>query len=127
MENKKSRQLHMMAAFLAMEPINVLMSIARELGRGSITEEVQIFIHEQCINNRICRNYPPNQLYVKNFLKKIIAEAESQFIEVLDILYEQYAQYLTYCKVHLCKLGLNSILWIYSVPSSVDWMICCKW
>lgn len=98
MENKKSRQLHMMAAFLAMEPINVLMSIARELGRGSITEEVQIFIHEQCINNRICRNYPPNQLYVKNFLKKIIAEAESQFIEVLDILYEQYAQYLTYCK-----------------------------
>lgn len=98
MEDQKSRQLQMAAAFLAMEPINVLVSIARDLGRGSITEEVQIFIHEQCIENRICRNYPPSQLYVKNFLKKIISEAESQHIEVLDVLYEQYAQYLTYCK-----------------------------
>lgn len=98
MENKKYRQLHMMAAFLAMEPIEALMSIARELGGGSVTKEVQIFIHEQCINNKICRKYPPSQLYVKNFLKKFIVEAESQLIEVLEVLYEQYTQYLTYCK-----------------------------
>lgn len=87
-----------MAAFLAMEPVEALMSIARELGGGSVTKEVQIFIHEQCINKKICRNYPPSQLYVKNFLKKLIVEAESQLIEVLEVLYEQYTQYLTYCK-----------------------------
>lgn len=98
MKDGDSCKFRLVAAYLAMEPVPLVLSIARDLGGGSITEEVQTFIHEECINNKICRNYPSSQLYIKSLLKQIINDAEAQRHEVLDVFYEQYSQYLTYCK-----------------------------
>ncbi|XP_026421842.1 protein-lysine N-methyltransferase EEF2KMT-like isoform X2 [Papaver somniferum] len=41
---------------------------------------------------------PPSDLYVKNFLKKVIVEVESSSIEVLDELYEHFSYYMTSVK-----------------------------
>ncbi|XP_043711633.1 protein-lysine N-methyltransferase EEF2KMT isoform X2 [Telopea speciosissima] len=90
--------LHLVSAFLAMEPTDCLISLARECGGGSITMEVQSFIWEECINRAACNINRPSDSYIKNFLKKVIVDVESNCSDVLDGLYEQYAYYLTALK-----------------------------
>ncbi|RVX18736.1 hypothetical protein CK203_007036 [Vitis vinifera] len=42
--------LHLLSAFLAMEPTHCLISLARVCGGGLITEGVQRFIWDNCIS-----------------------------------------------------------------------------
>ena len=44
---------------------------------------------------------PPTDLYVKNFLKKVIIEVESSCDDVLDELYEQFSNYMVSTKVRV--------------------------
>ncbi|KAI3975728.1 hypothetical protein MKX01_023154 [Papaver californicum] len=90
--------LRFTSAFLAMEPTHCLIDFARECGKGLITNEVQNFISQYCINKIMNEDNPPSDLYVKNFLKKVIVEVESSSIEVLDELYEQFSYYMTSVK-----------------------------
>ncbi|PIA26976.1 hypothetical protein AQUCO_08400027v1 [Aquilegia coerulea] len=87
--------LHLISAFFAMEPNACLISLARECGGGSITNGVQKLILEHCINKTISNDNAPSNLYVKNFLKKVIAEVESSGDEVLNGLYDRFAHYIT--------------------------------
>ncbi|KAF8394468.1 hypothetical protein HHK36_020676 [Tetracentron sinense] len=86
--------LHLLAAFLAMEPTECLISLAREYGGGSITKRVQRFIWEHCISKAAGQTNVPYNSYVKKFLKKVIVDVESNCDDVLDELYEQYANYM---------------------------------
>ncbi|CAA0832338.1 S-adenosyl-L-methionine-dependent methyltransferases superfamily protein [Striga hermonthica] len=83
--------LHMISAFRALEPPDAVISIARELGGGSITESVQSCIWRHCISKADLKWQGP---YLKRFLKKLIFEIESGGGLVLDELYEQYASYM---------------------------------
>lgn len=56
-EGNNSLKQNLIAGFLAMEPVTHLVDIAKKLGGGSISEEVQYIIQTKCINNKICRNY----------------------------------------------------------------------
>ncbi|KAF5189535.1 Protein-lysine n-methyltransferase eef2kmt [Thalictrum thalictroides] len=87
--------LHLISAFFAMEPNACLISLARECGGGSISNGVQKLILEHCINKTISNDNAPSNLYVKNFLKKVIAEVESSGNEVLNGLYDRFAYYIT--------------------------------
>lgn len=87
--------LHLVSAFLAMEPTDSLITLARKCGGGVITERVQIFIWENCISKYATRGYAP---YLKKFLKRLITEVESNNGVVLDELYEKYAYYITSLK-----------------------------
>lgn len=89
--------VRLLSAFHAMEPPDVLISFAREVGGGSIKEEVQRFIWEHCISPSE-GNGEYHRTYLKRFLKKLIAEIESNGYDVLDELYEQYAFYMTSLK-----------------------------
>ncbi|KAL2514741.1 S-adenosyl-L-methionine-dependent methyltransferase superfamily protein [Forsythia ovata] len=84
--------IHLLSAFLAMEPPDVVISFARECGGDSITEIVQSFIWNHCISKADVKWQGP---YLKRFLKKLIVEIESSGGVVLDELYEQYAFYMT--------------------------------
>ncbi|KAL0398346.1 UNVERIFIED_CONTAM: putative uncharacterized protein DDB [Sesamum radiatum] len=88
---KVSSCLHMVSAFLAMEPPDVVISFVREFGEGSITESVQSCIWHHCITKADLKWQGP---YLKRFLKKLILEIESSGGLVLDELYEQYASYM---------------------------------
>ncbi|MCL7037918.1 hypothetical protein MKW94_007396 [Papaver nudicaule] len=90
--------LHFISAFLAMEPTHSLISFARECGKGLITNQVQDFIWQYCINKTMNEDNRPSDLYMKNFLKKVIVEVESSCIEVMDELYEQFSYYMTSVK-----------------------------
>lgn len=81
---------HLISAFFAMEPTDYILSLSKP-----ITNRVQSLILNDCINSKI--NGPSN-LYMKNFLKKLILEVESNGGEVLDELYEQFALYITSVK-----------------------------
>ncbi|KAI3456027.1 hypothetical protein Pfo_012690 [Paulownia fortunei] len=83
--------LHMVSAFLALEPPDVVISFAREFGGGSVTESVQSCIWHRCISKADLKWQGP---YLKRFLKKLILEIESSGGLVLDELYEQYASYM---------------------------------
>ncbi|KAG5549266.1 hypothetical protein RHGRI_014577 [Rhododendron griersonianum] len=87
--------LHLVSAFLAMEPAHVLISLARDCGGGSITDRVQRFIWDHCISKADGNFHVP---YLKSVLKKIIVEVESHGFEVLDELYERIAFYMTSVK-----------------------------
>ncbi|CAN0897099.1 Putative uncharacterized protein DDB_G0277003 [Linum grandiflorum] len=87
---------HLVAAFLAMEPSDCLISIARECGGGLVSEQVQTFIWENCINQAAAIG---NEPYLKKFI-------ESTHGNVLDELYEQYGCYMTSLKeesLRACK------------------------
>ncbi|KAJ0014217.1 hypothetical protein Pint_19978 [Pistacia integerrima] len=120
--------LHLVSAFLAMEPADSLISLARACGGGSVTEKVQRFIWSYCISEASFYTIKESQHqlppgirlpfsrrmkikidlkrmsgkgyvpYVKNFLKKLIVEVESNHGDVLDELYEQYAYIMTSLK-----------------------------
>ncbi|XP_039164256.1 putative uncharacterized protein DDB_G0277003 isoform X2 [Eucalyptus grandis] len=90
MENQTAG-LHLVSAFLAMEPTDCVMSHARSLGGGSVTVDVQRFIWDHCISKAIGKCHAP---YLKNFLKKLILEIESNRDDVLDELYELYSEFM---------------------------------
>ncbi|CAH9087163.1 unnamed protein product [Cuscuta europaea] len=79
--------LHTISAFLSMEPPDVVISFARDCGKGLITERLQHFIWIHCINRTDVKPYPP---YLRSFLKKLIFEIESSGEVVIDELYEKY-------------------------------------
>ncbi|EEF49792.1 protein-lysine N-methyltransferase EEF2KMT [Ricinus communis] len=88
--------LHLISAFLAMDPTGTLISLARACGGGLVTETVQRFIWEFCISKTTDKGNTP---YLKNFVKKLICEIESSHgTIVLDELYEQYGYYVTSLK-----------------------------
>ncbi|KAL8460900.1 hypothetical protein ACS0TY_032414 [Phlomoides rotata] len=80
--------LHMVSAFLALEPPDVVISFAREFGGGSITESVQSCVWHRCISKADLKWHGH---FLKRFLKKLILEIESRGGIVLDELYEFYA------------------------------------
>ncbi|GMN25092.1 hypothetical protein TIFTF001_000812 [Ficus carica] len=84
--------LHLLSAFLAMEPTDYLISLSRVCGGGSVTERVQRFIWSHCISESDEKFHAP---YLKNFLKKLICEAELNGGPVLDQIYELYAHFMT--------------------------------
>ncbi|KAF2307168.1 hypothetical protein GH714_025235 [Hevea brasiliensis] len=94
--------LHLVSAFLAMEPTDSLISIARACGGGLVTERVQRFVWDYCIGEAIGKGNAP---YLKNFLKKLIFEIESSHSTVLDELYEQYGYYMTSLKDDISGKG----------------------
>lgn len=87
--------LHLLSAFLAMEPSDSLISISKECGGGEITENVQNFIWDKCISKSNGKGHTP---YIKSFLKKVILEIESAGAVVIDELYEQLSIYMTTLK-----------------------------
>ncbi|GLT94996.1 hypothetical protein SLE2022_127030 [Rubroshorea leprosula] len=87
--------LHLLSAFLAMEPGDSLLSLARACGGGSLTETVQRFVWDHLLKTADGNGCAP---YMKKFLKKLIMEIESNHGNVLDELYEQYASYMTSLK-----------------------------
>ncbi|KAB1202283.1 hypothetical protein CJ030_MR8G008681 [Morella rubra] len=87
--------LYLVSAFLAMEPTDSLVALARVCGGGSVTEIVQRFIWDHCLDKAAGKHHAP---YLKNFLKKLITEIELNHGAVLDELYEQYAFYMTSLK-----------------------------
>ncbi|KAL0442535.1 UNVERIFIED_CONTAM: putative uncharacterized protein DDB [Sesamum latifolium] len=100
-----SSRLHMVSAFLAMEPPDVVISFAREFGEGSISESVQSCIWHHCITKADLKWQGP---YLKRFLKKLILEIESSGVLVLDELYEQYASFMISLQVHCVCLPWES-------------------
>ncbi|KAM6558288.1 hypothetical protein CsatA_027527 [Cannabis sativa] len=90
-----SQCLHLFSAFLAMEPSDSLIELARVCDEGSVSERVQRFIWSHCISKVEGKFHAP---YLKNFLKKLISEAEKNCCNVLDEIYEQYAFYMTSLK-----------------------------
>ncbi|KAL9270376.1 Protein-lysine N-methyltransferase EEF2KMT-like protein [Drosera capensis] len=109
-DNKFQRMyLYFLCAFLAMEPLDSLLALARECGGGSITEEAQRFIWENCVSEAdqskkghapYIMNFMKKQSkkghapYIMNFMKKVITEVESAGGDVLDELYEGLSHYL---------------------------------
>ncbi|XP_050384078.1 branched-chain-amino-acid aminotransferase-like protein 1 [Argentina anserina] len=89
------RELHLLSAFLAMEPIDSLIGLARECGGGSVTEGVQRFIWDHCITKFAGKLHAP---YVRRFLKKLIAEVELNRGDVIDELYEHYVHFMSTLK-----------------------------
>ncbi|KAK8954698.1 hypothetical protein KSP39_PZI001624 [Platanthera zijinensis] len=80
------------AAFLAMEPANCFMALARQTGGGSLTEDVQNFILELCVQNFVLNDTSGNHTHVRNFLKKVIYAVELVRDTVVEGLYEQFAK-----------------------------------
>ncbi|KAK4344971.1 hypothetical protein RND71_035147 [Anisodus tanguticus] len=87
--------LHLVSAFFACEPPDFVISYARDFGGRSITERVQSFIWNGCINKS---DVTCNGPYLKRFLKKLIVEIESNGEVVLDELYEKYISCLACVK-----------------------------
>ncbi|KAI5658950.1 hypothetical protein M9H77_27743 [Catharanthus roseus] len=100
---------YLLSAFHAVEYPEVLISFARDMGGGSIGENVQSFIWNNCIcgtgGGGGC-----NGPYLKRFLKKLIAEIESKGDVVLEELYEHYVFYLTSLKDEDVSKGSSRIV-----------------
>ncbi|KAL0890785.1 hypothetical protein Bca101_014768 [Brassica carinata] len=87
----ESQYLHVLSAFLAMEPVDSVISLARGCSGGSLTESVQRFFWELCVKSAA----NGNASYAKRLLKKLITEVELEKGEVLDEVYEEYALYMS--------------------------------
>ncbi|KAG0470505.1 hypothetical protein HPP92_017205 [Vanilla planifolia] len=79
------------AAFRAMEPVSFFISLAKQTGGGSLTEEIQSIILNIVIETSMQSGIRCNHTYVKNLLKKVIVAAESNYNIVVEGLYEQFA------------------------------------
>ncbi|XP_023637219.1 protein-lysine N-methyltransferase EEF2KMT [Capsella rubella] len=90
----ESQYLHVLSAFLAMEPVDSVISLARECNGGSITDSAQRFFWEICVK----ASASGNSTYAKKLLKKLINEVELENGEVLDEVYEEYALYMSTSK-----------------------------
>ncbi|KAF5946023.1 hypothetical protein HYC85_016251 [Camellia sinensis] len=93
--------LHLFSAFLAMEPTHILISLARYSRKASsglieLTMSLIVFVCETL--GIVVEDGKSRMPYLKSFLKKLIAEVESQGLEVLDELYERFAFYMTSLK-----------------------------
>lgn len=115
--------LHLLSAFLAMEPTDSLISISRICGGGSITEKVQSFVWNYCIRKADGKGYTP---YVRSILKKLILEIESTGGVVCDELYEQFAFYMTSMKGDDSATGNSRVLKQVSFlfPNGLDTPTC---
>ncbi|KAJ8440115.1 hypothetical protein Cgig2_003440 [Carnegiea gigantea] len=123
MEDLNLLRQHLVAAFLAMEPPDCLISLARKCGGGSITEDVQGFIWSHCIDRGDENCHVP---YLKNFLKKLIREVESTGGSLLDEFYERYACYMASLKVKCsCLYDCNALLTCLKVGSGVGLLGIC--
>ncbi|EPS65506.1 hypothetical protein M569_09272, partial [Genlisea aurea] len=117
-----SSSLQMICAILAMEPIDAVICFARDFGGGSITENVQSFILENCIRTADTQF---QGAYLKRLLKKLISEIEYCGGVVLDELYEQYASHMIglndwdHCSNGNSKV-LKKISFIYPGSSCLD-------
>ncbi|KAI3794521.1 hypothetical protein L1987_37153 [Smallanthus sonchifolius] len=109
--------LHLVSAFLAMEPSDSLISISRDCGGGTITESVQHFIWDQCIRKTYGKGHTP---YITSFLKKVILEVESAGDAVIDELYEQLAFYMTSLKGDDLAKGSSRVIQEISFLYSTD-------
>lgn len=98
---------HMVSAFLALEPPDIVISLAREFGGGSITESVQSCIWRRCISKA---DLKWQGHFVKRFLKKLIIEIESSGGMVLDELYEYYASCVVPLKDDNSSVGKSKVL-----------------
>lgn len=81
------------AAFLALEPANCFMELARQTGGGSLTEDVQNFILELCVQKIAQNDTSGNHTHVKNILKKVIYAVElvrGTVVEVMHIIGASY-------------------------------------
>ncbi|KAK6150044.1 hypothetical protein DH2020_017569 [Rehmannia glutinosa] len=99
--------LHMVSAFRALEPTDVVISFAREFGGGSVTENVQSCIWHHCISKADLKWQGP---YLRRFLKKLILEIESSGGLVLDELYEQYTSYMISLRDYVASKGNSRVL-----------------
>jgi len=86
---------YLKAAILAMEQSVNIIELARKCGGGYVSEEVQIFILEHCLKSCIHEGFEPDFIYVRNIVKKIIIDVESNHGIVVDGLYEQLAHYMS--------------------------------
>ncbi|KAI3798586.1 hypothetical protein L1987_33863 [Smallanthus sonchifolius] len=109
--------LHLVSAFLAMEPSDSLISLSRDCGGGTITESVQYFIWDQCISKTDGKGHTP---YITSFLKKVILEVESAGDAVIDELYEQLAFYMTSLKGDDLAKGSSRVIREISFLYSTD-------
>nr|XP_043634160.1 putative uncharacterized protein DDB_G0277003 isoform X2 [Erigeron canadensis] len=114
--------LHLVSAFLAMEPSHSLLSLSRECGGGAITETVQNFISEQCISQSEGKGHTP---YIKSFLKKLILEIESANAVVVDQLYEQFSFYMASLKDGDLAKGDSRIIRKISFLQPTDYIEVC--
>ncbi|KAM7511749.1 hypothetical protein LguiB_010624 [Lonicera macranthoides] len=106
----QQQQLHLLSAFLSMEPPTSLISLARVCGGGSITDTVQSFIWHHFFTNSDEKYHAP---YLRSFLKKLIVEVESTGDVVLDELYEKYTSYMTSLKDYDLANGKSRVLkWV---------------
>ncbi|KMS98232.1 hypothetical protein BVRB_4g094520 [Beta vulgaris subsp. vulgaris] len=96
MSNLHIHRQYFFSAFLAMEPSDILISLARKCGGGFVSEDVQKFIWTYCINN--ISDESCYVTYLKVFLKKLIKEVELTGGVVLDEFYERYAHYMASLK-----------------------------
>ncbi|CAI9769500.1 unnamed protein product [Fraxinus pennsylvanica] len=104
--------LHLLSAFLAMEPPDVVISFARECGGDSITETAQSFIWHHCISKADVKWQGP---YLKRFIKKLIVEIESSGGVVLDALYERKLEFKLQCSLNMLEGDTGCSIW----PSSL--------
>jgi hypothetical protein len=86
----ESQYLNVLSAFLAIEPVDSVITLARGCTGGSITENAQRFFWEICVEAAA----NGNGSYAKKLLKKLINEVELENGEVLDEVYEEYALYM---------------------------------
>ncbi|CAH8357145.1 unnamed protein product [Eruca vesicaria subsp. sativa] len=87
----ESQYLHVLSAFLAMEPVDSVIALARKCSGGSFTESIQRLLWETCV--QAAAN--GNAIYAKKLLKKLINEVELEKGEVLDEVYEEYALHMS--------------------------------
>ncbi|KFK26476.1 hypothetical protein AALP_AA8G254000 [Arabis alpina] len=90
----EAQYLHVLSAFLAMEPVDSVIALARECTGGSITDKAQRFFWELCVK----ASANGNASYAKKLLKKLINEVELENGQVLDQVYEEYALYMSASK-----------------------------
>ncbi|KAK4723705.1 hypothetical protein R3W88_026484 [Solanum pinnatisectum] len=109
--------LHLVSAYLACESPDFVVSFARDFGGGSITERVQSFIWNVCINKSDVKCNLP---YLKRFLKKLIVEIESNGDVVLDELYEKYIYCLASVKDDELAKGSTRMLRRFSFLFPTD-------
>ncbi|KAL2650618.1 hypothetical protein R1flu_018746 [Riccia fluitans] len=81
----------LVAGFLSMQPAATLISFAREVGGGVISDSAQQIVLNKCLGNEVHLRYPSSKAYVRNVLKTVILTAEQEGQEVLESMYETYA------------------------------------
>eukprot|EP00897_Mesotaenium_endlicherianum_P000895 jgi/Mesen1/10806/ME000092S10290 len=85
----------MLCSYWQMDSPANIVTAARELGGGVISEASQIHLLSTCIQNKRCQLYPPDRLYTARVLKGVILAAESDGEEVMEDLYSLYVAYST--------------------------------